>query len=251
MSTLFLDLGNTRLKWATADTCGDWLAQGDAAHDQLDTAFAAWRAMPAPGTVHGACVAAPALREQLDTFATAHWGCKIDWLAPSRQALGVENRYRRLEQQGPDRWAAVLGARARFPGEALVIASAGTALTVDALTADGVFLGGMILPGYRLMKRALATGTARLPDAEGRVHDYPTSTEDAIETGIRTALAASIDAMVGRLQARGETPRLLLAGGDASQLAALLNTPATLVDNLVLHGLAALAFAQPATRPAP
>ncbi|WP_432723959.1 type III pantothenate kinase [Jeongeupia wiesaeckerbachi] len=243
MSMLFLDLGNTRLKWATADAADDWHAEGDAAHDQLDSAFAVWRVLPTPTAVHGACVAAPALREQLDAFAAAHWGCKIAWLTPSRHALGVDNRYRRLEQQGPDRWAAVLGARARFPGEALVIASAGTALTVDALTADGVFLGGMILPGYRLMKRSLATGTARLPDAEGSLHDYPTSTEDAIETGIRTALAASVDAMVARLQARGETPRLLLAGGDASQLTALLNTPATLVDNLVLHGLAALAFA--------
>ncbi|GHD67139.1 type III pantothenate kinase [Jeongeupia chitinilytica] len=243
MSKLFLDLGNTRLKWASADRPGDWLAQGDAAHDRLDAALAAWRLLPAPASVHGACVAAPALREQLDAFVQAHWARTIDWLAPSRHALGVENRYRRLEQQGPDRWAAVLGARARFPDEALVIASAGTALTVDAVTADGVFLGGMILPGYRLMKRALATGTARLPDAEGHLHDYPTSTEDAIETGIRTALAASVDAMAARLVARGETPRLLLAGGDAAQLTSLLNTPATLVDNLVLHGLAALAFA--------
>ncbi|BCL76310.1 hypothetical protein JHS3_20460 [Jeongeupia sp. HS-3] len=240
---LFIDLGNTRLKWATADAPGDWLAHNNAAHDRLDTAFAAWRDLPTPASVHGACVAAPALREQIDAFALAHWGQTIDWLSPSRQALGVENRYRRLEQQGPDRWAAVLGARALFPAEALVIASAGTALTIDALTADGLFLGGMIIPGYRLMKRALATGTARLPDAAGSIHDYPTSTEDAIETGIRTALAASIDAMVTRLAARGETPILLLAGGDAAQLTSLLNTPATLVDNLVLHGLAALAFA--------
>ncbi|GAA5786196.1 hypothetical protein GCM10007860_34320 [Chitiniphilus shinanonensis] len=239
---LFLDLGNTRLKWALASAAFDWHRQGHATPDQLDTLFDTLRALDAPVAVHGCCVGAEALKQALQAFCQATWQRDVDWLAPSAEALGVTNRYRRLAQQGPDRWAAVLGARARYPDRALVVASAGTALTVDGLTADGTFLGGMILPGYRMMKASLSSGTARLPLADGHFHDFPTSTEDAIETGVLTALASSVAALFDRLVMRGEDPLVLLAGGDAPLLAERLGRPYCVSHDLVLQGLAALAF---------
>lgn len=243
MSVLLLDLGNTRLKWALAETQEDWPARGSASPDELQPLLAEWRQLAAPRRIVGCSVAAPELGTALDAFCRQTWDRGIDWIQVEREALGVRNRYRRLEQQGPDRWAAVLGARAAEPGQALVIASAGTALTVDALTADGRFLGGVIVPGYRMMKAALAAGTARLPDADGNVHDFPTSTEDAIETGVQTALAGCVTAAFDRLVARGEEPMLLLSGGDAAVLAPWLERlPCRQIDHLVLRGLAALAF---------
>ncbi|HSC78768.1 MAG TPA: type III pantothenate kinase [Chitinolyticbacter sp.] len=242
MSVLLIDLGNTRLKWALADSAHVWSAQGSADPAALPELFAQWRALAVPRQVQACSVGTEATMRELEAFCHASWGVSIDWLRVGREALGVSNRYRQLEQQGPDRWAAVLGARCAHPDQALVIASAGTALTVDALTADGCFLGGMILPGYRMMKSALAVGTARLPDASGRFHDFPTSTEDAIETGVLTALAGSIAVMFERLQARGEEPLVLISGGDAALLAPHLGSPCRLIDHLALRGLAALAF---------
>ncbi|SMC28585.1 type III pantothenate kinase [Andreprevotia lacus DSM 23236] len=244
MSTrLLLDLGNTRLKWAL-ESGAQRLADGDALHAELPTLAARFASLPAPDGIFGCTVAAPALREQLDVLCLRAWQQKPRWLQVSKEALGIRNRYRRIEQQGPDRWAAVLGASQRHPAQALVIASAGTALTVDSVTADGTFLGGMILPGYRLMKTALAQGTARLPDAAGSLHDFPTSTEDAIETGVLTALAGTVDTAMRRLGARGEEPLLLLAGGDAERIAPLLVSPHRIEPDLVLCGLAALAVAK-------
>ncbi|TJZ72057.1 type III pantothenate kinase [Chitiniphilus eburneus] len=240
---LFLDLGNTRLKWALASDIFSWHGNGHAMPDELEALFDALRAITAPDAIHGCCVGTETLRQALDAFCRVTWGRDINWLAPSAEAMGVVNRYRKLSQQGPDRWAAVLGARARYPGRALVIASAGTALTIDGLTADGTFLGGMILPGYRMMKTSLAAGTARLPFADGHFHDFPTSTEDAIETGVLTALTASVAALFDRLEMRGEDPLVLLAGGDAPLLSERLGRPSCIAHDLVLQGLAALAFA--------
>ncbi|WP_035055895.1 type III pantothenate kinase [Andreprevotia chitinilytica] len=241
VTQLLLDLGNTRLKWALVTPDGHWAVRGDAPHPDFHLLTERFATLPAPTIIRGCSVATLDATTQLEVACTQLWQQPIQWLKVSRAALGVTNRYRRLEQQGPDRWAAVLGARSLNPGEALVVANAGTALTIDAVTADGTFLGGMILPGYRLMKSSLAAGTARLPDAVGSVHDFPTSTEDAIETGVLTALAASIETMLQRVELRGEEPRLLLSGGDAERIAPLLSVPVQFETDLVLRGLAALA----------
>ena len=240
---LLIDLGNTRIKWVQAHSAQDWpdIVEVDvAAAEQWHLAFFG---LPRPERVLACSVGQAHIRDFLSRSAQDLWGIQIEWLQVSRHAMGIENRYRKLEQQGPDRWAAVLGARSLVPGRALVIASAGTALTVEALTQDDEYLGGMILPGYRMMKQALHAGTARLPLADGHVHDFPTSTEDAIETGCLTAMAGAVLAMQQRLALRGDEPVLLLSGGDAARLGCLLNTPHQRVDNLVLRGLAALAFA--------
>ncbi|KPC50848.1 type III pantothenate kinase [Amantichitinum ursilacus] len=240
---LLIDLGNTRIKWTQAHAADQWDGVVEvevAATQQWHLAFFA---LPRPERIVACSVGQPHIRDFLSRTAADLWQIQIEWLQVSREALGVNNRYRKLEQQGPDRWAAVLGARKLAPERAIVIASAGTALTVEAVTQEGDYLGGMILPGYRMMKQSLHAGTARLPFADGHVHDFPTSTEDAIETGCLTALAGAIIAMRQRLALRGDEPVVLVSGGDAARVATLLNTPHQLVDNLVLHGLAALAFA--------
>ncbi|GGP27687.1 type III pantothenate kinase [Silvimonas amylolytica] len=248
---LLLDLGNTRLKWVQAHARRDWRDLVEVEAAEHTTWHQSFYALPCPQRVLACSVGQQHIRDFLDRAVLDVWGLKIEWLTVTREALGIENRYRVLTQQGPDRWASVLGARSLFPDEALVIANAGTALTVEAVTADGVYLGGSIQPGYRLMKQSLFQGTARLPLADGHVHDYPTSTEDAIESGCISALSGSIEAMFKRLTGRAEEPRLVLTGGDAERLSAFITTPHKRVENLVLHGLAALAFSTQPLRTEP
>ena len=64
---------------------------------------------------------------------------------------------------GTDRWLCLLAARPRR--KAVIIISAGTALTIDGLSADGHFIGGVILPGLQLMSSSLATATSLPPAA--------------------------------------------------------------------------------------
>lgn len=226
---LLLDLGNTRCKWLQGDYSGVASCTTELA--------AQWAALPAPSRLVGCAVASLTQQAEIDRLAQNLWGSRVNWLSAQARACGVTNRYARPAQLGADRWAAAIGAHVRHPGQDLILVSAGTALVVDALNAQGDFLGGMILPGYRLMKEALATQTARLPLAQGRFLPFPDNTDDAIETGCLSALTGAIFQMQQRLP--GAT--LLISGGDATLLAPLLNSSARVVDNLVLHGLDALA----------
>ncbi|AZN35226.1 type III pantothenate kinase [Iodobacter ciconiae] len=241
MNTLLIDLGNTRIKWAHCE--GDLRkAEGFILNTDFEQLLQKLSLLPRPQLIYGCTVGAPQLADGLDAFCQTQWQRSIEWLQVSRQALGIHNSYRHLEQQGPDRWAAVLGARSLFPEKALLIASAGTALTVDALTEDNEFLGGMILPGLRLMKSALAQQTERLTVSDGAFHDFPRCTTDAIHTGCLSALAGSIITMHARLSLRGDTPLCILSGGDAATVAPLLSAYQPIIaEQLVLHGLAALA----------
>ncbi len=246
MNMLLLDLGNTRIKWAFCEGHSDWKIEGYTLNQDIEQLLGQLSTLPHIDLIHGCTVGAPEVAARLEAFCQTTWQQSITWLQVSRTALGIHNGYRYLEQQGPDRWAAVIGARSLFPEQALVIASAGTALTVDALTEDNEFLGGMILPGLRLMKAALAQQTERLTMSEGAFHDFPRCTTDAIQTGCVSALAGSILAMHARLSLRGDTPLCILSGGDAAIIAPVLasfnpNLPPIIAEQLVLHGLAALA----------
>ena len=120
--------------------------------------------------------------------------------------------------------------------------NAGTALTVDALAAEGRFLGGLIVPGPALMRRSLDRGTAELRLTEGAVADFPESTPDAITSGAIQACVGAIERLAGAMAARGSPPgRIILSGGAAAEIAASLPPQTILRENLVLDGLALIA----------
>ena len=235
---LLLDLGNTRIKWALTEH-GCLLEQG--AVENVAKLDHAWASIAPPTRILGCAVTAPETQHEVNAHAALRWQIGVEWLVPCAKQAGVRNSYREPASLGADRWAALLGARAHFPDTALLVVSAGTALVVDALNAEGVFLGGMILPGYRMMKTALYQGTARLPLACGQFANFPNQTDDAIETGCLSALVGAINAMSARLAPH--PVQLVLSGGDAERLLPLLDSQAIIIENLALRGLAALAAA--------
>lgn len=232
---LLIDAGNSRVKWALWD--GAQLGPVTAlAHDALSRLADDWRGL-AVTAVYAANVAHAQVRQQIEQAAPL----PVQWQRAQPAALGVRNHYRNVAEQGADRWLAVLGAH-RLCATDVVVACAGTALTVEALTAEGDYLGGLILPGYRLMLQSLAQNTANLDRAAGQVCDFPQGTEDALASGAIDALCGAILRMQQRLAAHtGRPPQLLLTGGDAERLVAALPPEARMVDNLVLYGLASVA----------
>jgi len=114
-------------------------------------------------------------------------------------------------------------------------------VTIDALDATGVFRGGVILPGLRLMLRALAENTAGLKVAPGAFSDYPTNTPDALYSGAVQAIAGAVLQMRARLGEDAGTVKCYLAGGAAPEIAPHLGAPVEHVENLVLEGVLALA----------
>lgn len=233
--TLLIDAGNSRVKWALWD--GQALSRVHAlSHADLHH-LAGQLAGLAPQRTLAANVAHPHIRQAIEAAVPG----PVRWQRAQAEALGVRNHYRNVAEQGADRWLAVLGARQLYDGD-LVIASAGTALTIEALTAEGDYLGGDILPGYRLMLQALAHNTAQLDRRPGEVCAFPQGTEDALASGAIDAMCGAIERVSRRLATHtGRCPQLLLSGGDAALLQPHLPHDARMVDNLVLYGLANLA----------
>lgn len=227
--TVAIDVGNSRLKWGVYD--GGWVARGALPTVEavaLAETVARWPA----GARVVACNVAGESAERV--IATAVQGRhELRWLRASAAACGVRNAYVRPETLGADRWAALIGARGKTCAECLVVC-AGTATTIDHLDAQGVFRGGLILPGLSLMRASLARNTANLPLAEGRFCESPRSTDDAIVSGCLFAQLATIERRFGALPA-GAT--CLLTGGAAATIAAHLNIPHILEHNLILDGL--------------
>jgi type III pantothenate kinase len=238
---LLIDAGNTRVKWALAAPgalAGEWLELGAALHADLDAAAAAWQGRGVTGALVSN-VAGAALRERLAALLEP---IDTEWFASSAERAGLVNGYREPGRLGCDRFAAAIGARALAPGQALVVATAGTATTVDAVSADGRFIGGMILPGLALMAGALAKNTAQLPQALPGAAPPPLfadNTNDAIVSGCLSAQAGAIE----RAVAAQDGALCILSGGAAPYIAPALKCAYRMVDNIVLVGLHAGALA--------
>lgn len=226
---LCIDAGNTRLKWGLR-AGGVWLKQGTRL-DAVDVR---------PARILACNVAGEAPRQAIESFAASH-RLTVEWLQACAAQCGVINGYDHPEQLGADRWAALIGARALHAGPALVVMS-GTATTVDVLAADGVFRGGLILPGLALMRDSLVLGTADLPATAGDFRPLPRNTFDAMASGCLNATLGAIERMF-RTVADQPGALCLLSGGAAPTLAPHLALPHRVVDNLVLEGLASLAAA--------
>lgn len=243
-----VDIGNSRVKWGLhpgdLPVAGRFRATGECPPDGL------WPAL-APVLDSGAvraivwCSVAGAAQVAVLAEHAARRGIPLQRAVASAASGGVTSTYRDPAALGADRFAALVGARGRTRSPTLVV-DAGTAMTVDALAADGRFLGGMIVPGYRLMLEALARGTAELPAADGHYADLARGTDDAIVSGVLHALAGAVERGRRALQCAETSsgaPALLLTGGDAPRLAPLLVDAAPqLAPQLVLEGLAILAI---------
>src|SRR5690606_36569888 len=149
---LAVDAGNTRLKWALHDG-QRFISDASLPLSRLDELQETWGSVHVPRRIVVANVAGAQVQARLQAM-FARWNVEPVWVAGRRQQCGVTSRYDDPEQLGPDRWAALIGARHQAAGACLVV-NAGTAMTVDALSAGGEFLGGVIVPGFELMHQAL------------------------------------------------------------------------------------------------
>lgn len=238
---LCLDAGNTRIKWGIAAAMsGEWTARG-VVDTAAPSALAVQLDAHPPLLQALACSVAGAGFEAALTALLAERGIALNWLRSSVSANGVVNGYRDPAQLGADRWAALIGARRLHDGPAVVV-MAGTATTIDLLDADGCFRGGLILPGFDLMRTSLAHNTARLPLACGPLVELPRTTDEAIVSGCMQAQAGAVERFF-RPVAHDPRARCVLSGGAAAMLAGMLALPVLRVDELALEGLRCAAFA--------
>ena len=245
MSFLAVDVGNTRLKWALYDAPvpgAGMLAQGAVFLEAIDgLAEGQWRDLPAPAAMLGSIVAGEGIRRSTEAELEL-WDIEPRWVVSSASACGVVNGYDHPTRLGADRWVAAIGARhrvlARGPARPILVVMVGTAVTVDAIDTDGRFLGGLILPGFGLMLRALESGTAGLKAPTGEAVDFPTNTSDALMSGGSDAIAGAVERMHRKLLKRcGQEPALIMSGGAAVKLASISDLRFETVETLIFEGL--------------
>jgi type III pantothenate kinase len=267
---LLIDAGNSRIKWALVDANGTPLRSGVFAHAPLPPDAAerplpapdepGWPSLPVPGSAWISNVAGDAVAARLASLIDTHWPHlpRTTIRAAARQC-GVTNGYPEPTRLGSDRWAGLIGARAAFPGEPVLIATLGTATTLEALRADGTFTGGLIAPGWSLMMHSLGEHTAQLPRLSatsarcllGKTQKWDelawfatTDTQRSLSAGCLLAQTGLIERAWRELSDAWQTPvRLVLGGGAANEVAGALKVPHTRHDGLVLSGLALIAAA--------
>jgi type III pantothenate kinase len=242
--SLLIDVGNTFLKWGLFRAHADGGARenrvesGHALHDEIMALPAQFAKLPAPVKIVISNVAGTRIRSSVIRVLEVWPDAPAPyWLVPQQVQCGVTNSYRNPAQLGSDRWGALIGARHLLGRRAAMVVVCGTATTIDFLSTDGLFKGGMIIPGLGLMLRSLHEGTAALPDQDGDFSPYPTQTVDAIASGCQHAQAGTIERLYA-MELRS-TPDVVcvLSGGAAGAVAPRLSIPFQLHDNLVLEGL--------------
>jgi type III pantothenate kinase len=246
--TVLVDIGNTRLKWATLEG-GKLVRHGSAVHrDSVDDAIAALAdSLPPRARVVAANVAGTVVADRLRALVASRPGASLELVTTTAERFGVRCGYAEPSRLGVDRWVAVLAAFHAAGGAACAI-DAGTAVTFDAVDGSGLHLGGLIFPGVRLLAAALdrntsnigrtaeAAAVARGLDLLGR------TTDAAVGHAAWLALAAALDRAVATVErALGRRPVVYLTGGDAEALQGWLETQAELRADLVLEGLALFA----------
>ncbi|MFT4192555.1 MAG: type III pantothenate kinase [Comamonas sp.] len=252
MSFLAIDIGNTRLKWTLYDAPrvgATLLAHGAIFLENIDRlAESDWRSLPVPARMLGCNVAGEAVRHRVEEQLEL-WDLQPSWVHSSAQEGDLVNGYDHPTRLGADRWVAMIGARQRMldatRGQAvrpLILVMVGTAVTVEAIDADGRFLGGLILPGHGMMLRALESGTAGLRVPTGDVVPFPTNTSDALTSGGTYAIAGAVQCMTAHLRQHSRAePLLYMTGGAGWKMLPHLQGQFDLVESLVFDGLLAVA----------
>lgn len=238
---LLIDVGNTRLKWTVATDDGALTPVQALAHGGDPAALIEW--LPLPAGVDDAWIAnvtGDAAGERLAAALGVRHRMGTRFARPLDGLAGLRMAYEEVARLGVDRWLALLAVWTREQSAACV-ASAGTALTFDAVDARGQHLGGVIAPGL-ITAQAAVLGATRFP-ASGPSQQFTRGLGRDTDACVRQGALHACAGLIDRLAGRHPGARYLI-GGDAETIAPHLDGDWRLRPDLVLEGLAALSTAQ-------
>lgn len=191
----------------------------------------------------GAAVAAasvnPPVTDKIDRLIGQVTNYTPQWVGRDLE-LPIDVQTDEPDKTGIDRVLAVAAAYEQI-GKALVVVDAGTAITVNFCSDQGVFVGGAIAPGVSTMLDSLHNKTAMLPRIEFDVptDNYGKTTEQAIRLGVYNAARGLVKELTEAFATeQGQWPELICTGGDAEKLFAGWELVHAVSPDLVLYGIA-------------
>lgn len=255
MSILLIDVGNTRLKWALVEgqkNISQMLFISEGSFSENLSSSMVELCLKNSWEIEQIICSSVISIEQTNSLQTAFKETYPNTLWKQINGLAliekISTSYLSPAQLGSDRRAMIIAAQNLFPQKNILIVSAGTATTLDMITAQAHHLGGWILPGISLMKDSLMQGTGRLAmDSSVIENEYP------VEIGIDTQSSINQGVLAGQLGAIEIAKRyaerkniqldlILLTGGNGKDLLnhqdhSKQSTKSHYEDNLVLKGL--------------
>lgn len=244
---LLIDVGNTYIKWSIPYNnnvyTAHWRYLGSAPRNNIKDLIHAWSILPIKKVIISN-VAGPRFKSTLQTLLHSTFGTNITitWFISQSKLAGLYNKYKNPSQLGCDRFASAIGAHKIFPQRSLIIITCGTATTIDDVTKEGIFMGGIILPGLKTMLSSLAKTTNLLPiikKIQKITLHTPNNTIDGISLGCILAQIGAIELVIAahHKKYKKENSLCIISGGAGATLATYINTTTIIIENLVLVGL--------------
>ena len=230
---LLVDIGNTRMKWALADADGRVFGEEvgtltDAHLASLIVRYDVQRAI---------CSSTRGEVAQTEALLAHHVPQVVSFTADTPVPVGID--YATPETLGRDRVAAAVGASVLYPNRDVLIVDFGTALTIDYLSADGVFHGGSISLGVTNRFRALHEYTASLPLVEPTEEEqlFGNSTKTAIAQGVMNSVQFELEGYIARMAEKKADFCIIFTGGEAKYFVKRIKNTIFAEPNLVFCGL--------------
>ncbi|HCX87161.1 MAG TPA: hypothetical protein DG761_03980 [Gammaproteobacteria bacterium] len=234
---LLIDHGNSRIKWAMAGA-QSWSVGEAIDYSGKETDFGPWSELDAPQRIVVSNSAGRAAFAHLENWCQSQWQLKPQLLKAKPAQHGVSNSYPEPETLGSDRWLALIAARQLRKGPLAVI-DCGTAVTVDALSGEGAFLGGVISAGPKISAGALIERAAHLDREDMRYSGvFNTDTASAVTAGALIFVVGGIEKVLAEFRPKlGDGFTVFMTGGWAETIAPLMRTEVTVYPDLVLQGI--------------
>jgi len=231
-TTLCLDLGNTRLKWAVfsnGEIQHTGILEGDGEED-LKTCIESYK--PDKSILSSVVNHPPAMEELLKKHTRFH---KLD----HHSRVPITTPVGKPETIGADRLALASAAVHYFPEKNILAIGLGSAVTYNYINRFHQFIGGSISPGMEMRFKSLELFTAKLPLVKPHWNfplvGYDTKTN--IQSGVMFGLAKEMDGVIDAYNERYKNLQVLMTGGDAHYFMPFLKNPIILDPDLIFKGL--------------
>jgi len=236
---LLIDSGNTFIKWAQQNDEVLTLVNR-CRSNSLARLHDIWKCFDAPDRVVIANVAGENVASEISSIVKELWQIKAEFVVSTGYCCGLTNSYYNPRQLGVDRWMAMAAAFRSISGPVIIV-DCGTAVTIDLVNEEGVFVGGVIMPGLNTAYQSLRAGTEAVEEInsiEKDISPVAQSTEDGVAIGVLLGLVGGIERVIRQQSSLiDQVPAVFMTGGDAEKLQPHMKIPVDLQPELVLQGM--------------
>jgi len=219
-SRLFIDIGNSAVKWHS---------NGSEVFTQGVDQFSA-KLLPKAESVWVSAVAHLHVVEEIKAEFTS-----VNLVKPSKQHGKLTLSYDDPSKFGVDRFLAMLGAIERFPESPLLVIDAGSAVTFDVIDSQGIHKGGLIMPGIKALRESFIKFSTN--DLSLKTSGLKNSTKEAWQSGTHAMLVSAINSQIQNFELQYPDGIVTICGGITKDIFNDLPLSVKFFDNLVLDGL--------------